>query len=269
MLICLAILALSIVLGSAQASAVGELAKIKNNGVIRIAVFSDKPPFGYLDSQGGHKGFDIFFAQRLAKDLLGDPGKIEYIDVEAGERIEILESDRADIVLANFTVTQERAQKVDFAKPYLKVMLGVVSPKFAPITDLKQLSGKKLIINKGTTAEIFFTKNYPDIKLLSFDNNSLAFDALRSGKGAALAHDNTLCFAFVREFTNFVTGIDSLGESDAIAPAVKKGNTELLEWLNEEITKLQSELFFFAAYEDTLLPIYGESVDPLKLLITD
>ncbi|MEI2658977.1 MAG: transporter substrate-binding domain-containing protein [Bifidobacterium adolescentis] len=57
------------------------------------------------------------------------------------------------ITLANFTVTDERKEKVDFAKPYMKVALGVVSPESAEITDVSQLKGKTLIIAKGTTAE--------------------------------------------------------------------------------------------------------------------
>ena len=55
-------------------------------------------------------------------------------------------------MFANFTVTPERKQVIDFAKPYMKVSIGVVSRKSAPITKVSQLKGKKIIVNKGTTA---------------------------------------------------------------------------------------------------------------------
>ena len=55
--------------------------------------------------------------------------------------------------MANFTVTDERKQKVDFANPYMKVALGVVSTKKAPIKSEDELKGKKIIVAKGTTAE--------------------------------------------------------------------------------------------------------------------
>ncbi|MDR0620816.1 MAG: cysteine ABC transporter substrate-binding protein [Deltaproteobacteria bacterium] len=251
------------------ANAAGELDKIKQNGKLRVAVFSDKPPFGFVDENGENQGYDIYLAHRLAEDLFGDPSKVEFVLVEAASRIEIVVADKADVVLANFTVTPERAEQVDFAKPYMKVALGVASPSSAPITEVSQLAGKKLIVNKGTTADSYFSKNHPEVELVKYDQNTESFNALRDGRGVALAHDNTLLFAWVRANPGYVTGIDFLGDLDNIAPAVKKGNTELLNWLNEEITKLTKEQFFQKDYEATLLPVYGESVDLNTVIFTE
>ncbi|MDR1045677.1 MAG: cysteine ABC transporter substrate-binding protein [Candidatus Adiutrix sp.] len=252
---------------AAPALAAGELAKIKEAGKIRIGVFSDKPPFGYVDENGDHRGYDVYLARRLAQDLLGDENKIEFVLVEAASRMEVLESNKVDLILANFTVTPERAQRVDFAKPYMKVALGVVSPANAPVTDVAQLRGQKLIVNKGTTADIYFAEKHPEVNLLKYDQNTEAFNALRDGRGAALAHDNTLIFAWINENPGFVSGISFLGNLDSIAPAVKKGNTELLDWLNEEIVRLGQENFFHKNYDATLKPIYGDTVDPETVVV--
>lgn len=254
---------------SHQTNAAGfnTLDQIKKNGKIRIGVFSDKPPFGYVDSNGKNQGYDVYLARRLGKDLFGDENKVEFVLVEAASRSEFLLSDKVDIILANFTKTPERAEKVDFAKPYMKVSLGIVSPDNAKITSIDQLKGKKLIVNKGTTAEIYFSKNYPDIKLLKYDQNTETFNALLDGRGAALAHDNTLVFAWATQNKGFTVGINSIGDHDMIAPAVAKGNTTLLNWINDEITKLDKERFFHADYEATLKPIYGDKVDPESVVI--
>jgi ABC-type amino acid transport/signal transduction systems, periplasmic component/domain len=244
---------------SAQKSA-SAIEQIKQRGKIRIAVFSDKPPFGFVDANGKNQGYDVYFAHRIAKDLLGDENAVEFVLTEAAARAEVLDADKVDITLANFTVTPERKEKVDFASPYMKVALGVVSPSGESITDVSQLKGKKLIVNKGTTAETYFAKNYPEIELLKYDQNTEAFQALKDGRGAALAHDNTLVFAWARENAGFTVGITKLGDLDAIAPAVKKGNAELLNWLNEEITKLGQEQFFHKDFEVTLKPAYGDTV---------
>ncbi|MDR1085830.1 MAG: cysteine ABC transporter substrate-binding protein [Deltaproteobacteria bacterium] len=253
----------------AQAQAAGELEAIRAKGKIRVAVFSDKPPFGYVDENGLNQGYDIYLAKKLAQDLFGAPDKVEFVLVEAASRIEVLEANKADVVLANFTVTPERARQVDFAKPYMKVALGVTSPKSAPITDVAQLRGQTLIVNKGTTADFYFSQNHPEIKLLKFDQNTEAFNALRDGRAAALAHDNTLLFAWVVENSSFVTGIEFLGSEDTIAPAVKKGRAELLTWLNEEIARLTEAKFFQEAYQATLGPAFGGTVDPKSVLIDE
>lgn len=246
--------------GKTESATSSTIEQLKQAGKVRIGVFSDKPPFGYVDSQGKSQGFDVEIAKAITKDLLGDENKAEYVLVEAANRVEYLTSNKVDIILANFTVTPARAEVVDFAKPYMKVVLGVVSKDGAVISDVNQLKGKTLLINKGTTADAYFTKNYPDIKLLKFEQNTETFEALRDGRGDALAHDNTLLFAWAKENPGFTVGVKNLGDQDFIAPAVKKGDVELLNWLNAEIEKLGKQGVLKQAYEKTLQPIYGDAI---------
>lgn len=234
---------------------------------VRIGVFSDKPPFGYVDNQGKSQGFDVEIAKAIGKDLLGDENKVQYVLVEAANRVEYLQSNKVDIILANFTVTPARKEVVDFAKPYMQVALGVVSKDGAVITDINQLEGKTLLVNKGTTADAYFSKHYPNIKLLKFEQNTETFEALRDGRGDALAHDNTLLFAWAKENPGFTVGIKTLGDQDFIAPAVKKGDTELLAWLDQEIEKLGKEGVLKQAYDKTLLPVYGDTISEKEVLV--
>lgn len=240
------------------------LDEIKESGTVRIGVFSDKNPFGYVDENGEYQGYDIYFAERLAQDL---GVEVEYVSTEAANRVEYLESGKVDIILANFTVTEERAQAVDFALPYMKVALGVVSPDSALITSPEQLNGKTLIVTKGTTAETFFTENYPEIELLKFDQYTEAYNALLDGRGDAFSTDNTEVLAWAIQNEGFTVGIESIGNLDTIAPAVSKGNATLLNWINDEIVALADEQFFHQAYKETLEPVYGSQVDIDSLVI--
>lgn len=240
------------------------LDEIKKSGKIIIGVFSDKKPFGYVDENGKYQGYDVYFGDRLAKDL---GVNAEYVSVEAASRVEYLVTAKVDIILANFTVTPDRAEKVDFALPYMKVALGVVSPDGALITSPDQLKGKTLIVNKGTTAETYFTEKYPDVKLLKFDQYSEAYSALLDGRGDAFSTDNTEVLAWALENKGYTVGIESLGNLDTIAPAVQKGNTELLNWLNEEIKTLGKESFFHKDYDETLAPVYGDAANPDNLVV--
>lgn len=248
--------------------ATDDLAQIKARGVLRVAVFADKPPFGYVDREGKHQGYDVELARRLAKDLLGDENKVEFVLTEAQNRVDVLKSDKVDITLANFTRTPERAEQVDFALPYMKTAIGVVSPKSAPIDKVEALEGKTLVVNKGTTAEIYFTQHHANIPLLSLDHNTEAFSALKDGRGAGLAHDNTLLYAWIKENPDFVVAINQLGPDDVIAPAVKKGKTALLNWVNTEIRALYAEKFFFESYDKAIKPFYGEGIAPENVVIS-
>ncbi|OMF73614.1 amino acid ABC transporter substrate-binding protein [Paenibacillus peoriae] len=246
--------------GSSGSAKFASIEDIKKNGKIRIGVFADKPPFGYVDSEGKNQGFDVYIAKRFAKDLLGDESKVEFVLVDAASRVAYLESNKVDIIMANFTVTDERKEKVDFANPYMKLSFGIVSPDSAPITTIDQLknSEQKLIVAKGTTAETYFTKNYPDIKLLKFDQYTEIFSALKDKRGAAIANDNTELIAWAKANPGFTVTIPAFGGQDTIAPAVAKGNEELLDWINNELATLGKENFVHQAYKDTLTSVYGE-----------
>lgn len=241
--------------------------EIKQEGKIRIGVFSDKNPFGYVDANGKIQGYDVYFAKRIGKDLLGSEESVEFVYVEAANRVEYLQSAKVDVILANFTVTKEREEKVDFALPYMKVALGIVSPDSELITAVEQLKEKTLIVVKGTTAETYFEENYPEIHLLKFDEYQEAYDALLDGRGDAFSTDNTEVLAWAIQNEGFTVGVESAGNVDTIAPAVQKGNVELLEWINEEIKHLEEEQFFHKNFEETLAPVYGNNVAPENLVI--
>ena len=220
--------------GSSDTASYRTIDEIKQSGKIVIGVFSDKAPFGYVDENGKYQGYDIYFAERIAKDL---GVEVEYVSTDPASRVEYVATGKVDIILANFTVTEERAKQVDFALPYMKVMLGVVSPDNALITDVEQLNAKNLIVVKGTTAETYFEKNYPDVSLQKYDEYADAYNALLDGN------------------------------ADTIAPAVQKGNTTLLDWLNDEIEALGEENFFHADYAATLDSVYGKAANPDNLVV--
>ena len=231
------------------------LEEIQADGTINIGVFSDKNPFGYVDENGDYQGYDVYFAERIGQDL---GVAINYVSTEAANRVEYLETGKVDIILANFTVTAERAEKVDFALPYMNVALGVVSPDSRIITDLSQIGpDDQVIVISGTTAETYLIENNPEIKLQKYDTYANAKNAIENGNGVAWANDNTEVIAFALQNSGYTVGIPSLGSQDTIAPAVSKGNTTLLDWINAEIESLAAEDFFHKDYEATLVDTYG------------
>ena len=254
-LVLVLVLSLSLVAAASADVVYRTLDEIKASGTINIGVFSDKNPFGYVDENGEYQGYDVYFARRIGEDL---GVTVNYVSTEAANRVEYLETGKVDIVLANFTVTPERAEKVDFALPYMNVALGVVSPDSRIIKDLSELTADdQVIVISGTTAEDYLIKNNPEITLQKYDTYANAKNALENGNAVAWANDNTEVIAFALQNEGYTVGIPSLGSQDTIAPAVSKGNETLLTWINDEIKALAAENFFHKDYEETLVDTYG------------
>ena len=254
-LVLVLVLSLSLVAAASADVVYRTLDEIKASGTINIGVFSDKNPFGYVDENGEYQGYDVYFARRIGEDL---GVTVNYVSTEAANRVEYLETGKVDIILANFTVTPERAEKVDFALPYMNVALGVVSPDSRIIKDLSELTADdQVIVISGTTAEDYLIKNNPEITLQKYDTYANAKNALENGNAVAWANDNTEVIAYALQNEGYTIGIPSLGSQDTIAPAVTKGNESLLNWINDEIKALGAENFFHKDYEETLVDTYG------------
>ncbi|KAF0358370.1 transporter substrate-binding domain-containing protein [Pediococcus pentosaceus] len=249
---------------SSQSNNPSSVQQIKKNGTIRIAVFGDLPPYGWVNKDGKRVGYDVTLAHQVAKDL---GVKAKFVQVNANNRVDALNSNKVDLVLANFTVTPERKQVIDFAKPYMKVSVGVVSPKNKAIAKASQLKGKNVIVTKGTTAENYFTSKQPDVKLLKFGSKTQQFNALKNGRGVALADDNSYLYAWSKDNPSYTVGIKSIGPKSYIAPAVKKGNKSLLNWTNKEINKLTKQSFFVKDYNTQLKPYFGKEVKPSDIVL--
>lgn len=251
--------------GASGQSGFRSLDDIKNSGKIVIGVFSDKSPFGYVDENGEYQGYDVELARQIGTDLGVD---VEFVSTEAANRVEYLETNKVDLILANFTVTDERAEKVDFAEPYMNVALGVVSHKDNVVTDLSQVGDRTVIVISGTTAETYLTKHNPDLKLEKYDTYAAARTAFENNKDAVWANDNTEVIAFAKSSGSeeYVVGIDELGDKDTVAPAVAKGNSELLDWVNNELYTLGGKKFFHADYEKMLLDTYGADYEDTLVL---
>lgn len=249
---------------SSQSNNPSSVQQIKKNGTIRIAVFGDLPPYGWVNKDGKRVGYDVTLAHQVAKDL---GVKVKFVQVNANNRVDALNSNKVDLVLANFTVTPERKQVIDFAKPYMKVSVGVVSPKNKAIAKASQLKGKNVIVTKGTTAENYFTSKQPDVKLLKFGSKTQQFNALKNGRGVALADDNSYLYAWSKDNPSYTVGIKSIGPKSYIAPAVKKGNKSLLNWTNKEINKLTKQSFFVKDYNTQLKPYFGKEVKPSDIVL--
>ena len=233
------------------------LADIRSRDQLRVGISDNIYPFGYQDSSGQWQGLEVELAKALAQALLGDEAKLQLLPVASMDRVAMLKGGEADIMFSTFTQTPTRSRVVDFATPYLNISTGVISPETAPIQNLAELDGKTLIVASGTVGEKYFKEHHPNVKLLSTKSTASGFEALLAGQGAALLDDNVNLWGWAKQHPGYRVGISSLGTPEVIAPAINKGDAELLQWLNGSLKRFKEDGTLQNAYDKTLAPVFG------------
>ncbi|MFJ3458848.1 ABC transporter substrate-binding protein [Scandinavium goeteborgense] len=231
--VALALLASSI--GAAQAD---QLADIKAAGVIKIATFDANPPFGSVDAQTHDLvGYDVDFANALAKAL---GVKLELVATNPANRIPLLQSGKADLIVADITITPERAQVIDFSTPYFVTGQQFLVPSKAG-DKLDDYQRARIGAVKGTTGEQSLHQRFPQSRVLSYDDIPLALTALRNGNVQAITQDSTILAGLLAEAPDKAKFkiLPDLLSKEEIGVGVKKGEPTLLKAVNDELAKLE------------------------------
>ncbi|MEU6402278.1 glutamate ABC transporter substrate-binding protein [Streptomyces sp. NPDC046985] len=129
---------------------------VKARGYLSVGVDQNSYRWGYRnpnDSSGALEGFDIDLAHRIARDVLGDPDKVQFRAIPTNERVPAVQSGRVDMVVRTMTVTCDRLKQVAFSAPYFQTGQQVLAPRTSSITGYDaSLAGKRVCSATGSTA---------------------------------------------------------------------------------------------------------------------
>lgn len=210
---------------------------IKRRGKLIIGTEPTFPPFEFVDEKNQIVGFDIDIANELAKRL---GVKLEIVSLPFDSLIPALQQGKIDLIIAGMTITEERAKVVDFSKPYFEANQAIVvrgDSKFQP-KKIDDLVGKKVAVQLGTTGDLVVSK-VKGIEVVRFQKFTDAFLELQNGRVDAVVLDEAPAKAYVRKFPKFIlSAVIDTGETYGIA--VKKGNRELLNFVNQTLDILKS-----------------------------
>lgn len=229
---------LSLVFASGSALA-DRLDDIKKAGVLRVAAFDSNPPFGYIDPQSKQiVGLDVDYAKELAAKL---NVKLEVVPTNPANRIPLLTSNKVDIVLANFTITEERSKQVNFSIPYFASSQQFLAKK-GTLKSADQLAKLRIGVDKGTTNEIVLRQKYPGATLVAYDDTPFAFTALRNGNVQAITQDGPKLIgllANVPDKENYEIPPFSISD-DLIGAGLPKGEARLTSFVNDTLRELEA-----------------------------
>ena len=225
------------------------LETIKERDKIVFGVKYDTKLFGLKDPATGEvEGFDIDVAKQLAKEILGDETKVEFVEVTSKTRIPLLNKGDIDAIIATMTISEERAKEVDFSDVYFNAGQSLLVKKGSPIQSTDDLTKDTTVIAvKGSTSTDNIREAAPDAPVLEFENYAEAFTALKAGKGEVLTTDDSILAGMASEDDSF----ELVGEQFTDEPygiAVKKGEKELVDALNTALESLKSNGEFDTVY---------------------
>lgn len=231
----IAALALSLLSGLAFAD---RLDDIKRNGVLRAAVFDSNPPFGFLDAKTKKvAGLDVEYAEAIAKKI---GVKLELVPTNPANRIPLLISGKADIVAANFTITEERGKQIDFSQPYFATGARFIAAK-GKLKSAENLDGLRVGVDKGTTQEALLRDKYPKTTVVAYDDTPLAFAALRNGNVQAISQDDAKLIALLAQAPDKskyeVSPFALSREYEGVG--IPKGEARLVTLVNETLVQLE------------------------------
>lgn len=216
----------------APAAGDSHLTEVLKSGEIEIAVQSQAAPWGVQQSSGEYEGFDIEIAKALG-DALG--ATIKFIPVTNESRIPMLQADKADVMIASFTATDERAQQVAFTIPYAAGGTLIAVPKDSDITSYDDLKGKSVSASRGSIGEQILEAQFPDAKPALFNSFADSVQALKSGKVDALIENNVIVPELVQQDDNIRILQGPVLSPSLMSMGVQQGDQVWLDYLDNFI----------------------------------
>ncbi len=223
------------------------LGAIQAKGEITIGVKFDVPPFGVKNPQTGDvEGFDVEMGKTVAEKLGVEP---KFIEAISDNRIPFLEDGTADLILSTMTINEERVGQIDFSDPYFIARGRVLVPEDSDITGVGDLAGKNVCTALGSTYEANLKKQAPDAKLKLVDSYSECLELVQNGAVDAVSTDDVILTGMIIQDDTLKLVGDQLTQ-EPYGAGIKKGETELLAFVNETFQGLKDDGTWMKLYEE-------------------
>ncbi|AHB04623.1 transporter substrate-binding domain-containing protein [Pandoraea pnomenusa] len=170
----------AVLLGAmAHAALADQLDDIRKAGKIRVAIAMGTPLYSFADANLQPAGSDVDTAKLLAQDL---GVKLDIVSVTNAARVPTLQANRADIVVADLSITPERAQVIDFSIPYAVISIIVGGPKNIVIKGYDDLNGKRIGLTRATVNDTLTTQNAKGAQIVRYEDDATLITSMVTGQ---------------------------------------------------------------------------------------
>ena len=253
------------------------LEKIKRMGAFTVGARTGSPPFGYINRKNEWVGFSIDMAQLVHKNVekkLGQPVKFELKESTPVTRIPLLSSMAVDLIAGTMTDTRARRENVDFSLTFFVTGAQFMVRKGSPIRRVKDIVGKRIGTQQGSTNERALRERYPKAVLVVFQDQPSAFTALTQGKLDAYTNDGIQLWGLKYKAPN-PEDWEIVGEWYTYEPygmAMRKNDSDFRQVVNVALMEAIEGREYFKLYDkwfgpksETPYPLSPEAKTFLKM----
>jgi|SRR5471032_552062 len=221
--------ATSLTFTSVTAHAETALDRILSAKKIVIGVQNDVPPYSQIGADNQVEGMDIDIAKAIAKDL---GVKLEMVTVSGSNRIPMLTSGRADMIIATVGINPQRAAAVALSIPYTAFPMVLIAPKDKKIGSYADTKGMVIGLTRGTMQDEIVSRNAPDATIRRYDDDATTIQALATNQIDATAFGTSVAEDLMKRFPNLNLEQKFNAFSVYAGIAVRRTDPDLLQWVN-------------------------------------
>jgi polar amino acid transport system substrate-binding protein len=227
-------------------------AAVKARGKWLIGVKCDTPPFGWQDTSGRNRGYDIEVARQFAKWAFGSTSKVDFTCVTTASRIGTLTSGRVDIIISTLTWTAEREKTIDYSVPYYGAAGKLLVKNSVTVGKLSTwMRGKKIVSTSGSIYDRWISNCFKNTAFQVVASPGAGVLAVKNGQADALMYDDS-----------FLVGVAANDRDLKLAAntflkvpwgiGIRKGETSMKRWVDAAIRGMKARNMFWPILRRTV-----------------
>ncbi len=233
------------------------MAALQQKGKIIIGIKFDQRGFGLMNTQTNKvEGFDEEMSELVATAIFGSGGdkKIEFVEAKSKDREVFIEQGKVDLVVATYTINDERKARVDFAGPYFVAHQDImVKADDDSIKSVEDLNGKKVCSVQGSTSLKNLQAKAPRADTsITFDIYTKCADAMGDGRVDAVTTDDAILAGLVKDSDGAFKLLGAPFTDEPYGMGLKKGDQAFRDFLNDVIEDAIASGEWKAGFEETL-----------------
>jgi glutamate transport system substrate-binding protein len=237
------------------------MAELADQGSLTIGTKFDQPGFGLNNpSTNQPEGFDVEIGKLIAAELGIQAEDIKWVESVSANREQFIQNGDVDLVIATYTINDERKQLVDFAGPYYVAGQDIMVTKDNPegIEGPDDLAGKRVCSVEGSTPAQNIRDTYPDADLTLFDVYSKCADALSNGQVDAVTTDNVILTGLVAASDGEFVLVDNPFTEEPYGIGLEKGDDDFRNFVNDVLEQSFEDGSWADAWDRTAGQITGQ-----------